>query len=98
MLVADAVAGATLVDSGTTANGQTVFTVVTPILQNGSAVGAVALTSAAGELDRLVRGEREQVLQMFVIGTLVSIGLSLALGLDHCESAGGSGGGSRAGT
>ena len=95
MLVADAVAGATLVDSGTTANGQTVFTVVTPILQNGTAVGAVALTSAAGELDRLVRHEREQVLQMFVIGILVSIGLSLALGLDHCESACGSGGGSR---
>lgn len=79
MLVADAVAGATLVDSGTTANGQTVFTVVTPILQNGTAVGAVALTSAAGELDRLVRHEREQVLQMFVIGILVSIGLSLLL-------------------
>ena len=79
MLVADAVAGATLVDSGTTANGQTVFTVVTPILQNGTAVGAVALTSAAGELDRLVRHEREQVLQMFVIGILVSICLSLLL-------------------
>lgn len=79
MLVADAVAGATLVDSGTTANGQTVFTVVTPILQNGTAVGAVALTSAAGELDQLVRHEREQVLQMFVIGILVSIGLSLLL-------------------
>ena len=42
-------------------------------------VGVVALTSAAGEIDRLVRYEREQVLQMFVIALLVSIGLSLVL-------------------
>ncbi len=37
------------------------------------------MTSAAGEIDNLVRGERERVLQMFVIATLVSIGLSLVL-------------------
>ncbi|MCT8159282.1 sensor histidine kinase [Pseudoruegeria sp. SHC-113] len=55
------------------------FAVVSPILQNGSPVGAVALTSAAGEIDRLVRQDREQVLQMFVVALLVSIGLSLAL-------------------
>jgi two-component system, OmpR family, sensor histidine kinase ChvG len=42
-------------------------------------VGIVALTSAAGEIDGLVRHEREQVLQMFVVGVLVSIGLSLIL-------------------
>jgi two-component system sensor histidine kinase ChvG len=47
---------------------------------NGDAVaGTIALTSAAGEIDRLVRVEREQVLQMFVIALLVSIGLSLVL-------------------
>jgi two-component system sensor histidine kinase ChvG len=39
----------------------------------------VALTSAEGEIDRLVRFEREQILQMFVIALLVSIGLSLVL-------------------
>jgi two-component system sensor histidine kinase ChvG len=42
-------------------------------------MGVVALTSAAGEIDRLVRFEREQVLQMFIIALLVSIGLSLVL-------------------
>lgn len=59
--------------------GGALFTVVTPILQNNSAVGAVAVATAAGEIDKLVRGERERVLQMFVIATLVSIGLSLVL-------------------
>lgn len=59
--------------------GGTLFTVVTPILQNGSAVGTVAVATAAGEIDNLVRGERERVLQMFVIATLVSVGLSLVL-------------------
>ncbi|WP_152464380.1 sensor histidine kinase [Sulfitobacter sp. THAF37] len=61
------------------ADGGTLFTVMTPILQNGQAVGFVAIASAAGEIDRLVRGERERVLQMFVIATVVSIGLSLVL-------------------
>jgi two-component system sensor histidine kinase ChvG len=59
--------------------GGALFTVITPVLQGGSAVGVVAVASAAGEIDKLVRGERERVLQMFVIATLVSIGLSLVL-------------------
>lgn len=60
-------------------DGGTLFTVMTPIMQGSQAVGTVAIASAAGEIDRLVRGERERVLQMFVIATLVSIGLSLVL-------------------
>ncbi len=59
--------------------GATLLAVATPIEQNGVAVGAVAIASASGEIDRLVRGERERVLQMFIIATLVSIGLSLVL-------------------
>jgi two-component system sensor histidine kinase ChvG len=59
--------------------GGTIFTVVTPILQNGGAVGSVVLTSPAGELDQMVRSERERVLQMFAIATVVSIGLSMVL-------------------
>ncbi|MGR3453319.1 sensor histidine kinase [Pseudooceanicola sp.] len=55
------------------------FAVTTPVLQDGRAVGTVALVSSAGEIDAIVRAEREQVLQMFVIATLVSIGLSLVL-------------------
>jgi len=52
---------------------------ITPILQGGRVVGAVALVSPAGEIDALVRGERERVLQMFIIALLVSVGLSLVL-------------------
>ena len=59
--------------------GATLLAVATPIEQGGTAVGVVAIASASGEIDRLVRGERERVLQMFIIATLVSIGLSLVL-------------------
>jgi len=59
--------------------GATLLAVATPIEQGGTAVGAVALVSASGEIDMLVSGERERVLQMFIIATLVSIGLSLVL-------------------
>ncbi len=59
--------------------GGALFTAATPILQNNNAVGVVAVATAAGEIDNLVRGERERVLQMFVIATLVSVGLSLVL-------------------
>jgi two-component system sensor histidine kinase ChvG len=69
----------TQVENSVDASGGTLFSVTTPILKNGNAVGIVAVTSAAGEIDKLVRGERERVLQMFVIATLVSIGLSLVL-------------------
>jgi two-component system sensor histidine kinase ChvG len=59
-------------------NGET-FAVAAPIMQGARAVGAVALVSAQGDINRLVRHEREQILQMFVIALLVSIGLSLVL-------------------
>ena len=59
--------------------GSTLLAVATPIEQAGTAVGVVAIASASGEIDRLVRGERERVLKMFIIATLVSIGLSLVL-------------------
>ncbi len=72
-------AGNTQIDTGLDGDGGTVFSVATPILQNGRAVGSVAILSAAGEIDALVRSEREQVLQMFIIAILVSIGLSLVL-------------------
>lgn len=59
--------------------GATFLAVVTPVLQGGQAIGAVAVVTAAGEIDNLVRVERERVLQIFVIGALVSIGLSRVL-------------------
>ncbi|MEP2781768.1 MAG: sensor histidine kinase [Pseudoruegeria sp.] len=78
-LVPQALDGKQVVRSeGNNADGA-VFAVSTPILQNDKPVGAVVLSSAAGEIDNLVRQDREQVLQMFVVALLVSIGLSLAL-------------------
>ncbi|NBZ87222.1 histidine kinase [Rhodobacteraceae bacterium CYK-10] len=59
--------------------GGTQFAVAAPIKLNGAVVGLVGVTSAEGEIDRLVRDEREQILQMFVVAILVSIGLSLVL-------------------
>lgn len=78
-LIAGSIANGTQIENTSDASGNTLFTVLTPILQGGNAVGVVAVASAAGEIDTLVRGERERVLQMFVIATLVSIGLSLVL-------------------
>ncbi len=77
--VADTLINGTRVHSEYDSAGRTVFRVSTPILQGETPVGVVVLQGAAGELDILVRREREQVLQMFVIGILVSIGLSLIL-------------------
>lgn len=72
-------AGESVVNTARSAEGGTLFTVATPIWNAGEVMGVVALVSAEGEIDRLVRNEREQVLQMFVIALLVSIGLSLVL-------------------
>ncbi|HEY9040191.1 MAG TPA: sensor histidine kinase [Roseovarius sp.] len=59
--------------------GGAVFAVATPIMQGDRPVGVIAMISAIGEIDNLVMTERERVLQMFIIATLVSIGLSLIL-------------------
>jgi len=74
-----ALAGQTKSSMAKDSGGGTLFSVATPIWSAGEVLGVVALTSAEGEIDRLVRHEREQVLQMFVIALLVSIGLSLVL-------------------
>ncbi len=78
-LVAGSLEQGTRIEDTLDSEGGTLFTVMTPIQQNGTGIGVVAIASAAGEIDRLVRGERERVLRMFVIATLVSIGLSLVL-------------------
>ncbi|MDU8927108.1 sensor histidine kinase [Alisedimentitalea sp. MJ-SS2] len=56
-----------------------VYMVSTPVMQGSATVAVVALASTSGEIDRLVRAERERVLRMFVVGIVVSIGLSLVL-------------------
>ncbi len=60
-------------------NSGSSFAVGTPIRQAIDVVGVVVLASASGEIDYLVRLERERVLQMFLVGVLISVGLSLVL-------------------
>ena len=78
-LVMEALASGTEVRTSADLHGNTIFTVATPIMTDGATTGAVAIASAAGEIDGLVRAELEQILQMFVIAILVSVGLSLVL-------------------
>ncbi len=59
--------------------GSIYFTVATPIEVAGDLVGVVAITSNSQEIDRLVRYEREQILQMFLLAVILSISLSLML-------------------
>ncbi len=56
-----------------------VFSATSPIMQGDTIVGVVAVASPAGEIEAIIRAERERMLQMFIIATLVSIGLSLVL-------------------
>ncbi|MCB2127500.1 MAG: sensor histidine kinase [Rhodobacteraceae bacterium] len=78
-LVGGALTGQTQVRTGRDVAGEAIFTVATPVRRGGDVIGVIAITSVAGEIDELVRVEREQVLQMFVIAIVVSIGLSLVL-------------------
>jgi two-component system sensor histidine kinase ChvG len=78
-LAAAATDGQTRIRTGRDPSGDAIFAVATPIRHEGQVVGVIAATSVAGEIDQLVRAEREQVLQMFVIAIIVSIGLSLVL-------------------
>jgi two-component system sensor histidine kinase ChvG len=59
--------------------GSIYFTVATPVTVAGDLVGVVAITSDSQEIDRLVRYEREQILQMFLLAVILSISLSLML-------------------
>jgi len=76
--VALVLAVGTQVQSSEDGDGTT-FVVSTPIEQGTRAVGIVSISSAAGELDQLVRREREQLLRLFLVGLFISIVLSLIL-------------------
>ena len=53
--------------------------VAAPVLQDGAVAGVVVMQQIPGAMERRLRGEREQVLQMFIVALLVSVGLSLVL-------------------
>ncbi|MCB1361469.1 MAG: sensor histidine kinase [Rhodobacteraceae bacterium] len=50
-----------------------------PVLVNGTPVGAVIMQEIPSHIEQMLRTEREQVLQMFIVALLVSVGLSLVL-------------------
>ena len=75
----EVLSGSTKVVTLTDQTGGKVFSASTPIQSGAQLAGALALVSPSGEIDALVRAERERVLQMFVVALLVSIGLSLVL-------------------
>ncbi len=59
--------------------GDTRYVVASPVMQAGKPVGVVAVQGAAGELDGLLRREREKVLRLFLVGLAISVLLSLIL-------------------
>lgn len=70
----------TWIETKTDPQGRSYFKVLTPVVQQGGTpVGVIALVSMPGELDTLVARDREQLLQMFLIGIVVSVAMSLAL-------------------
>ncbi len=77
-LIAPASAGATVISQGGNLAG-TLYAAATPVIGPDGPIGVVVVTTAAGEIDHLVRVEREEMLQMFVVALLVSMVLSLVL-------------------
>ncbi|MDA0923473.1 MAG: sensor histidine kinase [Proteobacteria bacterium] len=77
-LVEPTAEGLTVLSRGFDGTG-TLYAAASPIFATSGQVGVVVVTTAAGEIDHLVRVEREQLLQMFAVALLVSIGLSLVL-------------------
>jgi two-component system sensor histidine kinase ChvG len=78
-IFADARLGQTASRIARDSEGSLLFSVAAPVIISGEVVGVVVLTSSSVEIDRLVRYEREQILQIFVLSLVVSIGLSLML-------------------
>lgn len=72
------------IDGGThfhaiTEGGNARYFVTSPVMQGDTAVGVVSVQGAAGELETIVRREREKVLRLFFVGLAISITLSLIL-------------------
>ncbi|MEM9319756.1 MAG: sensor histidine kinase [Pseudomonadota bacterium] len=77
-LVETALRGGTALTRNNEPSGAS-YTAASPIEGPSGVIGVVAVTTAAGEVDQLVRAEREQILQIFVIALVVAIVLSVVL-------------------
>ena len=77
---ADAAArSGTLAHSDAEGAGDAILAAAAPVTREGAVVAVVAMATSTSEIDALVQGEREQVLQVFFTAILVSIALSLVL-------------------
>jgi two-component system sensor histidine kinase ChvG len=79
MSIDPVLSGKSRIEEFSPAVGQSEFLAMAPIQLDGTVIGIVALRSATGEMNALVKVERERVLQLLLIGTIVSIALSLVL-------------------
>jgi len=59
--------------------GQLIVSVAVPVIRAGAIIGALVLSTEGGDIDALVRNERVVIFQVFIIATIVSIGLSILL-------------------
>ena len=62
-----------------TSSGDLYVAVAAPITRNGRVDQIVLISTLAGEIDAVIREEREQILQIFILAILVSIVLSVVL-------------------
>ncbi|MSU88131.1 HAMP domain-containing protein [Rhodobacteraceae bacterium 2CG4] len=66
--------------TGATQAGDQVLSVALPVPgPEGTALGALVLTTAPGDVDAVIRAEREKILQVFALAIISSIVLSLVL-------------------
>ncbi|MEM7616371.1 MAG: HAMP domain-containing sensor histidine kinase, partial [Pseudomonadota bacterium] len=66
-------------DAGSTGNGDQVLSVGVPIVKGGDVLGALVLITRPGDLDLIIRSDRERILQVFALASIISIILSLVL-------------------
>lgn len=77
-LIPEALSGVTVLSRGQSPDGA-IYLAVSAVDGSAGIAAVVAVSTAAGEVDDLVRAEREQLLQFFVVALLISIVLSLVL-------------------
>lgn len=65
--------------AGTTQDGDQIISVAVPVVVAEEVVGALVLATRPGDIDELIRDEREQILQVFALAIICSIFLSLVL-------------------
>ncbi|RMF40374.1 MAG: HAMP domain-containing protein [Alphaproteobacteria bacterium] len=74
-----ALEGRLAADRATDVEGRMIVGVALPIAQAGKVLGAILVSSRPGEIDQMVSNQRAQLLQVFAIALMVSVGLSLVL-------------------